>query len=778
MTAVELASEQLQEQQLDRPEYAATAPKLIDAIKARITVAPVFVPEEADSDTAGIPSEAGKLVPVACYQGPAVNYRREEWCLPSSAHPEPRELRIEEEVRGDMQGVVRRARDVAVAESMQEWWGKQKGLEARTQAAIEGVRATTAFTRLMLAQASLTMNEHAREWTNRVPRHTAESFRSDLEDLVCERESRGQPVTDEDIERLLEKHRREGLRHLFGEVDLSQDSDDRISAQTSTSTHGSIFFAPPVFTEVPAYVQDIQMPRLARTAVRLGQITMLLTPAVVACQATRTPIALTPIPRGATDVPVQTVLPENPPAETSVPPVATATEWAAGGPEGSYEATLATLLTGRQVEGGGYRIPSGLMQRYDNVSDIIKNPKNYPELIDAGGNSIAGAVNQAIGAYSAIDASVYAANLWSGEGYVIELRNAQGKLVWAIDTDGVRQYRPDIAVGVKETERFDPVPDAPILGEYRYMVTGGNGILGVFQEDVLKATFNPQLWEWQEFLPPETATPEVMTVDDIVEMLHGMTNDQLRNETEVTIATKDGKTISLKYESLMSKNGPFSKYIMPENVKENMMLHLLGRLSLWRFKEGNTSEYPEFSDVAGDRLSDGYTVNNIARDRIADGRPYTTDIIGRTRTDVFNYDSRNDFLDSDLPVYGIATSYVSKDEFYTIENKMKLIPYLRVNRIPNAQYPNIRSDDEELIVCVDSRNVLVVIYHNEISDGSPISGWWNAQDWLNNPAFSRDAVARGFAYQMFRPLEGFTDLNAHNWGELKDFFLGATIEVK
>lgn len=480
--------------QVERSQYAESAVELINAIKAHITVAPVYVSNEANSDSAGIAFLGGKLVPVAFYQGPAITYRRVESYLPSSAHPRPDELRIEGEIRDDMGNIVRLARNVAASECMQEWWSDQKGLEARAQQLVEGVRATAQFSQLQFAEADLAWAEHARDWTTRVPSKIAKSLRLDLDELVVARNLAGKPVTTEDIDTLLEKYRRRGLRELYEEIDFSETSNNKLIAQTSSDKASGIIFSPSP-TAAFVYADNLQIHSVANAAVRIAQITMFLSPAFVACQNAPTPIPLTPIPQGATEMPV----PTNSPTETSVKPVVTATEWAGGGPEGSYEATLSILLTGRQAEGGGYRIPSALMQRYDNVSDIIKNPKNYPELIDADGNSIAGAVSRAIDAYGG---KAIVTKLWSGEGYVLELKNAEGNFVWAIDKNGIAQYRPDIAVGTSE---YREVPQSPISGDTRYMVVGGYGILGVFQGDVLKATFSPQSWEWQVFqpLPPE-----------------------------------------------------------------------------------------------------------------------------------------------------------------------------------------------------------------------------------------------------------------------------------
>lgn len=357
-------------------EYAQSAVALIDAIKAHITVTPVYVPNEARSDIAGIPLAGGMLVPVAFYEGPAITYRRVESYLPSSAHPEPHELAVEKEIHGYMRNIAGLACKVAAAERMQKWWSNQKGLEARAQQLAEGVRATAQFSQLKLAEADLVWAEHARDWTTRVPSKIAKSLRFDLDELVVARNLAGKPVTTEDIDTLLGEYRQQGLRELYEEVDLSSMGDDTFSAQTTPGKANSIIFSPSA-SAAHVHTDNSLTYHVASAAIRTAEITMLLAPAFVACQNAPTPIPLTPIPQGATEIPVptnsSTVIPEAPEVATPLP----------GGPDDEqviantlpWPSSISDITEDIPAAGGPYNIVDvdapNVRKQFDGVKSLL-----------------------------------------------------------------------------------------------------------------------------------------------------------------------------------------------------------------------------------------------------------------------------------------------------------------------------------------------------------------------------------------------------------------------
>ena len=196
------------------------------------------------------------------------------------------------------------------------------------------------------------------------------------------------------------------------------------------------------------------------------------------------------------EIPAPATLTQEPPA----------TELALGGAYQTCEAAAENFLVGKPQTDQGYVIPTGVM------GDYPADPEQWTDeekkvLVDGDGNSIAPAVLESMRALRAIDPGVRFVRLWQGEGYVLALQDSKGNFVWAISKEGVPQFRPDVA---KNTDRFDTVPQQPLDGELRYVVTGGCGVLGVFDGDVMRAMFSPLAWEWQLLAPPipePTATP-------------------------------------------------------------------------------------------------------------------------------------------------------------------------------------------------------------------------------------------------------------------------------
>lgn len=750
---------------------ATTTEDLLENLRAGMTARLFRVSDGLHTEDFAIPVwTAGKLI-----------FHLEDASIPQNERERGAVLAIHR----DSQSLVGTAKQLVMTEKMIELWLRDDVPGGKHHILPLGLKAAALRLQLALTDLRIKEAEGKIDPLNRVPFSVA----ADLQFEIDTAQADGS-ITRDWVE--------DRLRQLLNEAAPRPRprAKTRRSPPTSPSRASATFpfglnsaGLPDTVSTVDAATADSQVQLSLGKKVALGLTFGISAASLVACEAVQTPTPQMPIPPGAFEVPL------TPPQKQPTPeasqgqstpiqePAATATEWAAGGPVTSCEAAADLLFIGKPLSpDGGYLIPPGVMVKYSSNPDTWTLAEQ-DALVDADGSSIAPSVNQAIAAYRAIDPSVRATNLWAGEGYVLELRNAKGNLVWAIGSNGLPQYRPDIAAGTSE---FREIPPSPVRGDIRYMVASGCGVLGVFDGDVLKAIFSPQVWEWQQFLPPETATPEVVTADDIVEMLHGMTNDQLDNKAEVHIPTKDSQTITLSYDALMSVNGPVETYQFSESARQNMLLYTLGRLAFFRYRDG-AEGYEEMQGLTTESLNDAFNLINAARERLSNGKLFTTDIVGRVRTDQFNYDKGvvGD-LPQDAAITGIRTAYITREEFRSLEKNLINIPHLRINRYLSTNIPspdpikgNVDPTAEEMLIFLSSNGELIIVYHNEIIGAFASSGWWDGKSILHDPDLTIEGLGRTYTFQMFKPLEAYSDpATVYNWTHVRDFMPEVDISFK
>ncbi len=183
------------------------------------------------------------------------------------------------------------------------------------------------------------------------------------------------------------------------------------------------------------------------------------------------------------------------PQQNSPSPEASATTGlsGSGGEYPTCEAAAASFLAPRMS-------PQGAIVPSESMASHSGDPNKWSEadkvaLVDDQGNSIAPRIDQAKDAIQAIDGRIRVGNVWSGEGYVLGLQNVEGQYVWAMGKDGIPRYRPDLADD--DTDKFRIILDPLVDGEKRYVVTGGCGVLGVFdKKENMIAMYKPLTDEW------------------------------------------------------------------------------------------------------------------------------------------------------------------------------------------------------------------------------------------------------------------------------------------
>lgn len=173
-----------------------------------------------------------------------------------------------------------------------------------------------------------------------------------------------------------------------------------------------------------------------------------------------------------------------------------------GGGYQTCEAAAETFLAPR-ISKDGAKVPGeSMVQHSPDPNKWTANEKLA--LVDSNGQSIAPLLDDLKDQIAAINPSVHAVAVWSSsEGYVLELQ-INGKEVWAVARNGLPQYRPDLLVdtitGVSEgdTDEFRLIPDPPVDGDKKYVVTGGCGVLGVFDKKSgnMVAMYKPLTNEW------------------------------------------------------------------------------------------------------------------------------------------------------------------------------------------------------------------------------------------------------------------------------------------
>lgn len=172
-----------------------------------------------------------------------------------------------------------------------------------------------------------------------------------------------------------------------------------------------------------------------------------------------------------------------------------------GGGFQTCEAAAETFLAPR-ISQDGARVPSeSMVQHSPDPNKWTVDEKRA--LVDSSGNSIAPLIDDLKDQIAEIDSNVSVVAVWSSsEGYVLQLQ-VNGKDVWAVARNGLLQYRPDQLVDTilgdseGDTDEFRILPDPPVEGEKRYVVTGGCGVLGVFdKKGNMVAMYKPLTNEW------------------------------------------------------------------------------------------------------------------------------------------------------------------------------------------------------------------------------------------------------------------------------------------
>lgn len=183
-----------------------------------------------------------------------------------------------------------------------------------------------------------------------------------------------------------------------------------------------------------------------------------------------------------------------------------------GGAGGQYitcEAAAGALIETSRKTPDGIFIPTGIMQPH-NPDPNKWSLDEKGALIDAQGKSIAPTIDIIKAAIEKINPKIRVKTIVSGEGYVLELIDEKGNHVWAVDQNDIAHFRPDIVAG---TTKFRIISDPPIDGDQKYIVTGGCGVLGVFDKKTGKmiAVYKPLANKWELFLPPTAVAPAVPT---------------------------------------------------------------------------------------------------------------------------------------------------------------------------------------------------------------------------------------------------------------------------
>lgn len=697
--------------QAERPLYTASAVELIEAIEAHITVTPMYVPKEANPDRAGIPFLGGNLVPVAFYKGPAMNFCPDESYLPSSAHPEPHELAVEKEIHGYMRNIAGLACKVAAAERMQKWWSRQKGLEARAQQFAEGVRATALFSQLTFAEADLAWAEHARDYRNRAPRSVAQALRVDLEELMDVRKNEWKPVTTEKIDTLLEEYQQQGLHELYEDLDPSEMRGKTFSAPPSKAKVGGIPFSPP-FTDASVSTDILQTHSVANAAVRIAEITMLLAPAFAACQNAPTPIPLTPIPQGATEMPVptnpSTVIPEAPEVATPLP----------GGPDDEqviantlpWPSSISDITEDLPAAGGRYNIVDvdapNVRKQFDGVKSLlirsgftVTSVDNAINLVDKQA-LLSPVENGKLG-----DKAQWAIAGITNKGFVIP-----------VDKDGTIMDRPDwatsnVAEYVELTDGYGPE-------YYRYweeynghwvpVVRDANGRLVAFY-DINKGEF-----------VKEVVTPELTASQKIEAMLAAAAPNGL---AESRVSTNAGDmTFTFRMDE---EGGPWQRLDLPQDQVDAVGLYFFGKLAVLQRNGTHPEDFPEMSGFPYTQYNWDY-VNEVQRRvdaRFAEGTPYTTGLLSYTQTHLYDYYPEFGGLEPNQPFYGFNVAQVALGEFSAIQQQLvdNQIPHVRANYRPGVSSEGHTETEWEVIVYMmtrdDGKQVLSFVAHSEHDSG-------------------------------------------------------------
>lgn len=739
-----------------------------------------------------------ELYVIPFWEGGRLIYHREEAALPRTE----KEIDAAHSIPQYAHNIVTRARELVMTEKQIEVWrrddvpgGKHHILPLEVKAA--ALRLQIAMTDFALKEA-----ENSIDPLNRVPFGVA----ADLQFEIDTRRHEGEVVTQEWVDARLHQM----LSQTQRAVRPQKRADARLSSPKSQKGFGLPFGISsaglPDIVQTAAVDPAIAYKLSASTIVGLGALATFSIISLVACEPTTVPTPQAPIPPGATEVPLtpgqgqktpEPAVQRTPANETAIPSIlATPTE--------VLSVFVPPVHPPEYVPGGsGGVFPEAIQEqaRLDRYRALLVLARQDGEII-------AGVTNQEV--FNKLDAyatgkGVHVKQEWNGhygDRYQMASINVQTRangsqlVYWYATSGGALSARPDIPssadsqlAGIEIPVGFHPEwrwgSDNHV---YMFLVDNATGVPGAW----FNTTEADALAEGglaaalQHLIEPATATPEVVTADDIVEMLHGLTNDQLDNKTEVIIPTNDGNTIIVTYEALFSQNGPLEKYQLTESAKQDMALYIFGRLAFFRHLSG-ASGYDEIDGITTSNLGDPYILINAVRQRLAKGTPYTVDVLGTRRIKQFHYDnSFNDGLMPDTPITGITTAYLTQEEFRQIELTMGTIPYMRINRYlsPNIPSPDIINGNidpaaEEMMIFIDKRGILHIVYHNEIRNAFATNGWQDMEGQLEaNPRYSLKGLASNILHQMFKPLEDYPPGIVYNWVQLIDLVPDDSIGIQ
>ena len=316
----------------------------------------------------------------------------------------------------------------------------------------------------------------------------------------------------------------------------------------------------------------------------------------------------------------------------------------------------------------------------------------------------------------------------------------------------------------------------PATGK-RIFIQNGNKLTMVVgpNENEVGAQFVPIATEAMHM---PTVTEKEFTAESIVDILRGLSSPELTNTVEID--TNAGK---LSLELLMSKNGPFEKYQLPESLREDMLYYIFARLGLRLKEAGDKTDFPEY----GNRTSKSYLREDVlpselidtAKSRLDEGRPYPLGIFLQIRG-LNQYFTFEDFgeLDPTAPVNKLALSFVSKAEFNQLKQMLAGVPHRLIQHTPgiynSVEGPiSVESDNIESIV-VYLNGTAMIIHHNDV-DEVKYTYFKDLFETANTDSSKKASVALSWGFSViFDSFDG-TGTAIFGWDQLLPLFSGADI---